>query len=77
MDEIVREAKMIRPDLGEDMAVDATPVHSYSDGNRKPPSYPDAEWAMHHKAGAKDGFEWLFGYKLHIAGTPTTTSPSP
>ena len=22
---------------------------------------------MHHKAGARDGFEWIFGYKLHMA----------
>ena len=50
MDEIVREAKKIRPRLGEDIAVDSTPAHSYSDGNRNPPSDPDAEWGMHHKA---------------------------
>ena len=57
MDEIVRAAKRVRPDLGEELAVDATPVHSYSDGNRKPPSDPDAEWGLHHKANTKDGFE--------------------
>ena len=67
MDEIIREAKRIRPDLGEDLAVDASPVHSYSDGNRKPRSDPDAEWGMHHKANTKDGFEWVFGYKMHVA----------
>ena len=67
MDEIVREAKRIRPDLGKELAVDATPVRSYSDGNRKPPSDPDAEWGMHHKANTKEGFEWIFGYKLHVA----------
>ena len=67
MDEIVHEAKRIRPDLGDDLAVDATPVRSYSDGNRKPPSDPDARWRMHHKANTKDGFEWIFGFKLHIS----------
>ena len=67
MDEIVREARRVRPDLGEEIAVDATPVHSYSDGNREPPSDTDAEWGMHHKANTKDGFEWIFGYKLHVA----------
>ena len=67
MDEIVREARRIRPDLGDDLAVDATPVRSYSDGNRKPPSDPDARWGMHHKANTKDGFEWIFGFKLHVS----------
>ena len=67
MDEIVREDRRIRPDLGEDIAVDVTPVHSYSDGNRNPPSDPNAEWGKHHKANTKDGYEWIFGYKLHIA----------
>ena len=67
MDEIVREARRIRPNLGDDLAVDATPVRSYSDGNRKPPSDPDARWGMHHKANTKEGFEWIFGYKLHLA----------
>ena len=43
MDEIVREARRVRPDLGEEIAVDATPVHSYSDGNKEPPSNPDAD----------------------------------
>ena len=67
MDELVSEARRVRPDLGEEIAVDATPVHSYSDGNRNPPSDPDADWGMHHKANTKDGFEWIFGYKLHMA----------
>ena len=67
MDEVVREVMKIRPELGEDLAVDATPVRSYSDGNRKLPSDPDAEWGMHHKANTKEGFEWIFGYKLHVA----------
>ena len=66
MDEVVREAKRIHPDLGEELAVDSTPVRSYSDGNRKPRSDPDAEWGMHHKANTKEGFEWVFGYKLHV-----------
>ena len=35
MDELVREARRVRPDLGEEIAVDATPVHSYSDGNKR------------------------------------------
>ena len=67
MDELVREARRVRPELGEEVAVDATPVRSYSDGNKEPRSDPDAEWGMHHKANTKDGFEWIFGYKLHVA----------
>ena len=89
MDETVREAKRVRPGLGDELAVDATPVRSYSDGNRKPPSDPDAEWGMHHKANTKEGFEWIFGYKLHVAAcanydfpiamkfTPGNTNDSP
>ncbi len=67
MDDIVRETKRVQPDLGEELAVDATPVRSYADGNRKPPTDPDARWGRHHKANAKDGFEWVFGYKMHLA----------
>ena len=47
--------------------MDATPVRSYSAGNRKPPSDPDAEWGMHHKGNTRDGFEWIFGYKIHMS----------
>ena len=67
MDEIVRKAKRICPNLGEELAVDATPVRSYADGNKEPPADLDAEWGMHHKANTKEGFEWVFGYKLHVA----------
>ena len=75
MDEIAHEAKKIRPGLGEELAVDATPVRSYSDGNHKPRSDPDAEWGMHHKANTKDGFEWIFGYKLHVAACTSYDFP--
>ena len=75
MDEIVLEAKKIRPGLGEELAVDATPVRSYSDGNHEPRSDPDAEWGMHHKANTKEGFEWVFGYKLHVAACANSDFP--
>ena len=63
MADIVPESKSIRPELGEELAVDATPARSYSDGNRNPLSDADTEREIHHKA--KPGVECIFGYKLH------------
>ena len=78
MDEIVREARRVRSDLGEEIAVDATPVQSYSDGNKEPRSDPDADWGMHHKANTKGRLRVGFSaISCTSPRTPTTTSPSP
>ena len=67
MDELVRKASEFLPGLGDDLAVDSTPVQSYANGNAEPSTDPDARWGRHQKANTKDGFEWVYGYKLHLA----------
>ena len=65
--ELVREVKMLIPDLGREIAIDSTPVKSNSNPNFAPPSDPDAVWIRHDKAGAKGGQEWEWGHRLQIA----------
>ena len=64
--EVVARMKEIIPDLGEEIAADSTPVPSYSNSDRNPKTDPDASWGWHRKAGAKDGSEWVWGYKAHV-----------
>ena len=54
------------PDLGRQVAVDATAVEAWSDGNRQLPADADARWG---KRGtySKGRVGWWFGYKLHLA----------
>ena len=62
----IARTKEILPDLGEEIAADATAVPSYSNPDRKPPTDPDASWAWHQRAGARNGEEWVWGYKAHV-----------
>ena len=36
------------------------------DGNETPLSDPEASWARRSKAGAKDGYELVFGHSLQV-----------
>ena len=64
--EIIAGTQAILPYLGEEIAADSTPVPSYSNPEGKPITDPNATWAWHHRAGAKDGEEWVWGYKAHV-----------
>ena len=48
------------------VAGDSTPVQSYSNPEREPIRDPDATWGWHHRAGARNGEEWVWGYKAHV-----------
>ena len=62
MDEIVGEVRKFLPGQCEEPVVEATPVRSYSDGNRKPPSDPVGEWGINHRAKTKEGLgRWTEG----------------
>ena len=60
------------PDLGSEVAIDATAVRTHSNPNKAkegcPPSDADAAWGVKHsaKSKSKDGTEFFFGYKLHM-----------
>lgn len=55
--------KELLPDLGREVAIDATAVPAYSNPRR--PSDPDAAWGMAHSAQSanKEGKEFFFGFK--------------
>lgn len=65
MGQVIRMLADELPDFGKVVAVDSTAVKAYSNGNREPPSDPDATWAPKHSAGSKGGEEKFFGYKYH------------
>ena len=64
--EVVARMKDLVPDLGEEIAADSTSVPSYSNPARNPRTDSDATWGWHHRAGARDGEEWVWGYKAHV-----------
>ena len=53
-------------DLGGEVAVDSTTVRSHCNPNRKRISDREASWTAKNRAGAKEGKEWHFGYKVHM-----------
>ena len=60
------------PDLGQEVAIDATAVRTHSNPNKakegRPPSDPDAAWGVKHsaKSKSKDSTEYFFGHKVHM-----------
>jgi transposase len=70
------------PDFGKSVCIDSTDLKAWSQGARKPPSDPDASWAVKLDTSGKT--KYYFGYKLHlladtehelpIAGKVTTAS---
>ena len=64
---VTTEIATLLPDLGREIAVDATTVQSYSNPHRKPISDPEAGWTAKNIASSKTGKEWRWGYKLHLA----------
>ena len=55
------------PDLGSRVAIDSTAIRTYSNGNRKVVSDPDASWGYKNSSKTKGGKpEKFFGYKAHM-----------
>ena len=75
--ETVDQLRAELPGLGRVVAVDATAVDSFSNPNRSVPTDPDARWGVKHSARAKgkDGEDWFFGYKVHMAADATYGLP--
>lgn len=69
---LTNELKGHLPDLGEEVAIDATAVRSHSNPHKarenRPPSDPDAAWGFKHSVRSKDkeGTEYFFGFKMHM-----------
>lgn len=63
---ITTELKTVLPDLGDEVAIDASVVRTHADPRRDTDA--EASWGVSHSPHArnKDGTEWVYGYKLHM-----------
>lgn len=52
------------PDFGKSVCIDSTDLKAWSNGARKPPSDPNATWAV--KPDTAGRMKYFFGYKLHL-----------
>ena len=64
---ITDQLKALIPDMGDQVAIDATTVRSHCNPNRRKISDPEASWTAKNSARAKEGGkEWHHGYKVHM-----------
>lgn len=66
LSEITESLSDYLPDLGREVAVDATMVKTNSNIKRKPLSDAEANWGKQHSAQESKGWRWVFGYKAHL-----------
>ena len=66
IDGLTTKLKAILPDLGREVAIDASSIPTYS--NHRKGSDPEATWGYGHstRSRAKDSVDWAYGYKLHM-----------
>ena len=67
--DVTDKLKALLPDLGDEIAIDATAVRTHSNPRKKPTiSDPDAAWGVKHTTQSKnvDSTEYFFGYKVHM-----------
>ena len=58
--------KALRPDLGDEVAIDSTTVRSHASPNRKHLSDPEASWTKKNSTRGRDGKKVSFyGFKMH------------
>ena len=67
--DLTDKLKTILPDLGEEVAIDASTVRTHSNPNHD--TDPEASWGVSHSPQSrdKDGIEWVFGYKVHMVAS--------
>lgn len=63
LNQIATKLHDLLPGFGDEVAIDPTPVHSHSKGNKKVISDPDAGWMV--KAGGERK-KWAWGLRLHL-----------
>ena len=74
--QVVEQLHHQLPDLGKRVAVDSTAVRTYSNGNRKIVSDPEAGWGVKNSSKTKGGKpEMYFGYKAHMIADVTYGIP--
>lgn len=79
---LTTELKDVLPRFGEEIAIDATAVRTYSNPNKTSKvtgevTDTEARWGVKHSAKAKDkeGTEFFFGYKVHMVADATHDLP--
>ena len=75
---LTSKLRALIPDLGEEVAIDATAVRTHSNPRRKPVvSDPDADWGVKHTTQSKnvDSTEYFFGYKVHMVADANHNLP--
>ena len=72
-DDLLDRLAELAPDLGREVAVDATTIVAYANPNRKHtvrnpdvPADVDATWTKKNSARDPSQQEWVFGYKAHV-----------
>ena len=72
-DDLLDRLAELAPDLGQEVAVDATTIEAYANPNRKRtarnpdgPADADASWTKKNSARDPSQQEWVFGYKAHV-----------
>ena len=66
--EVTDRMREYLPDLGEQVAVDSSAVTTYGNPNTRRKGDPEAAWGVKTSSRAKkDGVEYHYGYKLHMA----------
>jgi transposase len=61
---LTRKCYEIFPDFGKSVAIDATDLNAWSNGNKKHKSDMDAGWIVKSGTNGKRKFVW--GYKMHL-----------
>lgn len=62
--DMTEQLQELLPDLGEEVAIDATVVDAY--GNPRSGADPDASWTAKGHSNIPNEKEWFYGYKLHL-----------
>jgi len=73
MRNLTRRCYQTLPDFGKNVAIDATDLKAWSNGNKPPYSDPDAGWVIKSDTAGKPKSVW--GYKMHLMVDTTYELP--
>jgi len=73
MRELTRKCYEVFPEFGKSVAIDATDLKAWSNGNKTPVADPDAAWGVKPDTAGKKKF--FYGYKLHVMADTKTELP--
>ena len=85
-DRLLASLKKIRPEMGENIAIDGSALHAYANGHKKVSKHgrdrrpeefsdPDASWGHQSATSTEGKGRSIYGYKIHMAVDTTTEVP--